>query len=77
MAVELKRTSKLLLSAGHKDMAVAVAQKGELIEAAVKRYGIVNHPEFGQVYAFEVDGYGSHIIMGILPPLFAPSKTHC
>ena len=24
----------------------------------VKKYGIIEHPEFGQIYAFEVDGFG-------------------
>jgi meiotically up-regulated gene 157 (Mug157) protein len=30
---------------------------------AINKYGIVQHPEFGQVYAYEVDCYGSHIFM--------------
>lgn len=33
------------------------------IEEGIKRWGIVNHPEFGPVYAYEVDGFGSTCIM--------------
>lgn len=33
------------------------------VETAVNRYGIVNHPEHGRIYAFEVDGYGSYMMM--------------
>lgn len=35
----------------------------EEVESAIKKYGIVQHPEFGKVYAYEVDCYGSHIFM--------------
>lgn len=38
------------------------------IRDAIKKYGIVDDPTYGQVYAFEVDGFGS----GVLPlSLFA------
>ncbi|MCT4587171.1 MAG: glycoside hydrolase family 125 protein [Carboxylicivirga sp.] len=33
------------------------------VEAAVKKYGIINHPKYGKVYAFEVDGFGNATIM--------------
>lgn len=33
------------------------------VETAVNRYGIVNHPEHGRIYAFEVDGFGSYMMM--------------
>ena len=33
------------------------------VEAAVKKYGIIEHPEFGQIYAFEVDGFGGCNLM--------------
>lgn len=29
------------------------------IRDAITQYGIVNDPKYGQVYAFEVDGFGS------------------
>jgi len=33
------------------------------VEAAVQKYGIVNHPRYGKIYAFEVDGFGSAYLM--------------
>lgn len=29
------------------------------IKAAITKYGIVNDPTYGEVYAYEVDGFGS------------------
>lgn len=33
------------------------------VSAALKQYAIVKHPKYGDIYAFEVDGYGSHLLM--------------
>lgn len=33
------------------------------VETGVKTYGIVEHPGFGKIYAYEVDGYGGQILM--------------
>jgi meiotically up-regulated gene 157 (Mug157) protein len=33
------------------------------VEAAIKEYAIVEHPKFGKVYAFEVDGFGNTYFM--------------
>ncbi len=33
------------------------------VENALKTHAVYNHPEFGQIYAFEVDGFGNHMLM--------------
>jgi meiotically up-regulated gene 157 (Mug157) protein len=33
------------------------------VEAAVREYGIVSHPKYGNIYAFEVDGFGNQLMM--------------
>lgn len=33
------------------------------VEVALKKYATYNHPEFGTIYAFEVDGFGNRLLM--------------
>ena len=33
------------------------------VEAALKKYAIYQHPDYGPIYAYEVDGYGNQLIM--------------
>lgn len=33
------------------------------VEAALKKYAVVEHPEYGKIYAFEVDGFGNRFLM--------------
>ena len=33
------------------------------VEAAIAKHAVVNHPKYGQIYAFEVDGFGSTYLM--------------
>ncbi|KAF1846601.1 glycoside hydrolase family 125 protein [Cucurbitaria berberidis CBS 394.84] len=73
MSVELKRTAAILMAAGKKNIAQQVLKWGETIGQGVWEHGVVTHKKYGQVFAFEVDGYGSHILMddANLPSLLA------
>lgn len=33
------------------------------VEDALRRYAVCNHPQYGQIYAFEVDGFGNQYLM--------------
>lgn len=33
------------------------------VEDALKSYAVYNHPKYGNIYAFEVDGFGNHLLM--------------
>ncbi len=33
------------------------------VEQALNNYAVYNHPEYGQIYAFEVDGFGNYLLM--------------
>ena len=63
MSVELKRTSAILESVGKDDLSKELLQRGQTIEQGVWDYGVVNHKKYGEVFAFEVDGYGSQLLM--------------
>ena len=63
MSVELKRTAAMLKHVGKEDLAVKLQERGESIAKGVWEHGVVHHKEYGDVFAFEVDGYGSSILM--------------
>lgn len=64
MSIELQRTANVIEAAGGSSvLADKVRTRGQKLEQAVWEYGVVDHPKYGKVFAFEVDGYGSRIIM--------------
>jgi meiotically up-regulated gene 157 (Mug157) protein len=73
ISVELKRTAALLRKAGKTAFAEDAEKWGQKIEDGVWEHGVVQHKKYGKVFAYEVDGYGSNIIMddANLPSLLA------
>ena len=73
MSVELKRCAAMLRKTGKKPLAAQLSEWSEAMEAGVWKHGVVQHKEFGDVFAYEVDGYGSAMIMddANLPSLLA------
>ncbi|KAI9375647.1 hypothetical protein BJX61DRAFT_105302 [Aspergillus egyptiacus] len=64
MAVQLKKTAAMLRAAGgDADLAQNLENRSSRLTKAIQDHAIVNHAKYGNVYAFEVDGYGSHIFM--------------
>ncbi|KAH8879436.1 Six-hairpin glycosidase-like protein [Thozetella sp. PMI_491] len=66
MAVELKRLSSVLRSTGkHRDSVLAqtIDRWSTRIANGIWEHGVVSHRKYGDVFAYEVDGYGSAIIM--------------
>lgn len=41
----------------------AAKQLGDEINEGIRRFGIVNHPQFGEIYAYETDGQGRYNLM--------------
>lgn len=73
MSVELKRTARILEKVEKLALALEMEERATAIEQGIKDFGIVKTRNFGEVYAYEVDGYGSSILMddANLPSLLA------
>jgi len=63
-AVILEYLSKFAREIYHDEaLAHAADQLRTEIRFGIETYGIVNHPRFGQIYAYETDGYGNYNLM--------------
>ena len=65
---------------GNKEFAQECLQLADEVDEAIKKYGVVNHPVAGRIYAFEVDGYGNSLCMddANVPSLLgAPYLGYC
>jgi meiotically up-regulated gene 157 (Mug157) protein len=73
MSVELRRTSGILKGAGKTELAKELSRRADEIQKGIYEHGIVSHTTHGRVFAYEVDGYGSSILMddANLPSLLA------
>ncbi|MFC1626760.1 glycoside hydrolase family 125 protein [Patescibacteria group bacterium] len=61
--VYLKRVAIILDKLSNEDVSHQAKQLADEIDKGIKEWGIVKHKEFGDVYAYEVDGFGSHCLM--------------
>ncbi len=62
--VSLRQSAELLANiANEQALALDMLELANEVEEAVKTYGIVDHPMHGRVYAYEVDGFGSYMMM--------------
>ena len=73
MSVELRRAADMLRDEGYSDLSHSLRARGEAIEGGIYEHGVVIHKKYGKVFAYEVDGYGSSILMddANLPSLLA------
>ncbi len=64
-AVTSLRKAADILTKINEDEALAkeCADLAKEVEGALKKYAVVNHPEFGEIYAFEIDGFGTQSLM--------------
>ncbi|MDO6390116.1 glycoside hydrolase family 125 protein [Pontibacter sp. BT731] len=62
--VSLQQAAEMMTElAKDKATADALTQLSEEVKAALQKHAVVNHPNHGKIYAFEVDGYGNHLMM--------------
>lgn len=48
---------------GDKKLAGECTALADEVETALREYAVVDHPVYGKIYAFEVDGFGNHLLM--------------
>ncbi|RKF80898.1 Meiotically up-regulated gene 157 protein [Golovinomyces cichoracearum] len=63
MAIELEKTSKILKLVQEVSLAEEFEKRAQQIKNGIWEHGVVNHKKYGRVFAYEVDGYGSQIMM--------------
>ena len=64
---------------GDKGFAAKCTVLAKEVEDAIHKYAIVNHPKYGKIYAFEVDGFGNASLMddANVPSLLALPYLGC
>ena len=65
MAVtSLRKAADVLTAVNHDDArARQCLLLADEVEQALRQYAVVEHPKYGRIYAYEVDGYGSRLLM--------------
>lgn len=65
MAVSSLRKAAEILSTvnNRQEMAADCTALADEVAAALQQYAVVDHPKYGKIYAFEVDGFGSAHLM--------------
>ena len=65
MAVtSLRKSAEILTAVNHRaDLADQCTALADEVHAALMKYAIHQHPKYGPIYAFEVDGFGNQLIM--------------
>jgi len=64
-AVTSLKQAAQMVSTIHKDAVLAthLTALANEVAAALKQYAVVDHPQHGKIYAFEIDGFGGQCIM--------------
>ena len=64
-AVSVLRKAATILRQVNQEKVLAgeCEQLASQVELALKEYAVVEHPKYGKLYAFEVDGFGSALLM--------------
>ena len=65
MAVSsLKKAAEILRKVnGETQLADECEALADEVRAALTRYAVYDHPKYGKIYAYEVDGFGNHLLM--------------
>ena len=60
----LRKAAEILATVNKEtELAKECTDLAQEVESALKKYAVYNHPKYGQIYAFEVDGFGNQYLM--------------
>ena len=60
----LRKAAIILSSVNHQEkLANQCKALADEVESALKRYATYDHPKYGAIYAFEIDGFGNKLLM--------------
>lgn len=60
----LRKSAEILSTVCHnEELASECLSLADEVATAVRKHAVVKHPEFGKIYAFEVDGFGNALLM--------------
>jgi meiotically up-regulated gene 157 (Mug157) protein len=61
----LRQAAEMLTALAPAEAATAkdCSALAEEVDAALRQHAVVNHPQHGKIYAYEVDGFGSQVLM--------------
>ena len=60
----MRKIAAVLTKVNHDTMAAQeFVELADEVEAALRKYAVYDHPKYGKIYAFEVDGFGNHLLM--------------
>ena len=65
MAVSsLRKAAEILTTVNHRDdLASRCKTLADEVHTALMEHAIYDHPKYGKIYAYEVDGFGNHLLM--------------
>jgi meiotically up-regulated gene 157 (Mug157) protein len=60
----LRKAAEILEKVNNRnDLAEECKGLADEVETALHKYAVYNHPKYGKIYAFEVDGFGNQLLM--------------
>lgn len=60
----LRKAAEILTAVNdNASLAAKCSALADEVEDALKKYAVYDHPDFGKIYAYEVDGFGNHLLM--------------
>ncbi|MCQ2163321.1 MAG: glycoside hydrolase family 125 protein [Bacteroidales bacterium] len=60
----LRKAAEILVTVSKEEaLAKECTALADEVETALHEHAVVEHPKYGKIYAFEIDGYGNHFLM--------------